>query len=72
MQHVEIIFIHLIDLKATFCTPWKVGDCGKVVLAFFSTKHNLDLHFFFKMINMVHNFETILHEENELNPITKL
>ncbi len=48
MQHVEIIFIHLIDLKATFCTPWKVGDCGKVVLAFFSTKHNLDLHFFFQ------------------------
>jgi len=47
MQHVEIIFIHLIDLKATFHTPWKVGDGGKVVLGFFSIKHNLDLHMFF-------------------------
>jgi len=72
MQHVKIIFIHIIDLKATFYTPWKVGDGCKVVLAFFSTKHNLDLHMFFVKMIMVHNFETILHKKNELNPITKL
>lgn len=58
-------------LKATFCLLRKLGESGRVVLALFLI-HNLDLRSSHFKVTMMHNFEAILWEENNLNLITKL
>jgi hypothetical protein len=58
-------------LKATFYAFCKVGETGKVVPTLLSSHKPRFASFFFKM-TMGHNYEPILHEENDSNPLTKL
>lgn len=48
-----------------------MGEFGKVVPTLFSI-HALDLHVSFFKMTMGHNFNPILHEESDLNPLTKM
>jgi hypothetical protein len=67
----ETFHIHLNVLKWTFCALRKVGDNGKIVLTLLSI-HNLDLQTFFFKTTMVHNYEVVLDEDNELNLVIKI
>ncbi len=55
-------------LKATFCAICIVGEFGKVVHALLSI-HALDIYF---QIDHGTQFWPILHEENDLNPLTRM
>jgi hypothetical protein len=57
-------------LKATFCVLYNVGDANKMVPILLSN-HTLELQVFFFKMTMCHNFECVLCEENDLNPLTK-
>jgi hypothetical protein len=67
----ETFHIHSNVLKWTFCALHKVSDNGKIVLTFLST-HNLDLQTFFFKTTMVHNYEVVFDEDNELNLVIKI
>jgi hypothetical protein len=58
-------------LKVVFCNPHKIGGLDQDVSPLLST-HMLDLQSSHFKMTMLHNFETTLHEENQLNPHTKL
>jgi hypothetical protein len=58
-------------LKATFCNHHKIGGLDQNIPPLLST-HMLDLQSSHFKMTMLHNFEGILHEENQLNPLTRL
>lgn len=58
-------------LKATICILHNVGDANKMVPTLLSS-HTLDLQVFLFKMTMCHNFELVLREENDLNPLAKL
>ncbi len=63
---------HMNALKAIFCVPHKLGGNGRIgLLALFST-HDLDLQSSHFMVTMMHNYEAILREENNLNLMIRL
>jgi len=53
-------------LKLLFYPPHKVVDCDNFVIVLLLT-HVLDLQTNFVQMTMVHNFELILQEDNDLN-----
>ncbi len=67
----ETFHIHLNLLKWTFYALHKVGDYGKIVFTLLSTR-NLDLQTFFFKTTMVHNYEVVFHENNELNLVIRI
>jgi hypothetical protein len=50
---------------------WWEGGFGKMVLALL-LPHALYLHVFFFKMTIGHNFDPILHEESDLNPLTRM
>jgi hypothetical protein len=61
----ETFQIPLNVLKQTFCAPCKVSDYDKIVHALLSI-HKLHLQTLFFKMAMFHNYEGVLHEDNEL------
>ncbi len=59
-------------VKTNCCVPHAIGQHGKIV-SILSSTHNLDLQCSYFKITMIHNFEVVMHnQDNSLNPITKL
>ncbi len=70
LQRLRIVFIHLNVFNTIFCVPRVVGQHGKIVPTLLST-HNLDLQCSHFKMTMIHNFEVVMHDQdNSLNPIT--
>jgi hypothetical protein len=54
-----------------FCNPCKVSGLDHDVLPFLSA-HMLDLQSNHFKMTMLHNYEAILHEKNQFNPLMRL
>jgi hypothetical protein len=67
----ETFHTHLNVLKWTLCALRKVVNYGKIVFTLLST-HNLDLQIIFFKTTMVHNYEIVFDENNELNLVIKI